>query len=83
MCERQINIPNCEDKLKHRISNKYYGKGDTYLIQPSHVVATYDNSVSLEFDNINFGELSYDSAVNSASVKLDFTNLLPEDKIKL
>ena len=45
VCERQIEQPGCEDHLNHRVPNKYYGKGDTYLIQYSKSVVTYDNMI--------------------------------------
>jgi len=70
VCERQITIENCEDKLKHRVPNKYYGKGDTYLIQESKPVASYDNML-LEFNETDYGSLT--EVNNGVDVEIDNT----------
>ena len=62
-------LPGCEDKLKHRIPNKYYGKGDTYLIQYSKNVVTYDNMIinklyrEVDSDSVEYAEELADGTV--------------------
>lgn len=69
VCERQISIPGCEDKLKHRIPNKYYGKGDTYLIQYSKNVVTYDNMVINKlYREVEEGSDEYNEELNDGTV---------------